>query len=174
MTNNKDIANGRSNAHEGDDGQRKWTEDYDLIGVFGEQLFADRYGLIVNPDTSKADPGWDFEIGVYKFDVKTSTHVPRQISPTYLKIEYGKARPDVIYVLALYDKDTKCGYLMGWEGGDILPRCSCEMTFKTGVKNHVIAHDRLRSMVDLDKLIEKERERLRMEANGDTGNNNGD
>jgi hypothetical protein len=162
MNNNNDIANGRSEAHDGDPSQRKWADGYDLIGVFGEELFAARYGLEINADTSKADPGWDFEIGVYKFDVKTSTHVPRQISPTYLKVEYGKCRDDVIYVLALYDKETKTGHLMGWEWGELVPQHSCEMTFITGVRNHAIAHDRLHGMGDLDRLIADERERLRM------------
>ena len=137
------IAEQRSYTHIGHASQRILSENYNLIGVCGEDAFAKEFNLEIDDSVKPAgDNGTDFFLGLhFSVDVKTAK------LPYNLLLEVGKPVSD-IYVLADYnDGDTK---LVGWEWGRKLSQAPTK-DFGYGVINHYIPAENLRPMSELKR-----------------------
>ena len=137
------IAEQRSNTHIGHASQRILSEDYNLIGVCGEDAFAKEFNLEVDDSIKPSgDNGTDFVLNLgFSIDVKTAK------LPYNLLLEVGKPVAD-IYVLADYNNgDTK---LIGWEWGLRLSQAPTK-DFGYGVINHYIPAGNLRPMGELKR-----------------------
>ena len=89
------IAEQRSYTHIGHASQRILSENYNLIGVCGENAFAKEFNLEIDDSVKPAgDNGTDFVLGLqFSVDIKTAK------LPYNLLLEVGKPVSD-IYVLA--------------------------------------------------------------------------
>jgi len=137
------IAQQRTDTHAGHASQRILSEDYNLIGVCGENEFANLFDLDIDDSVKPSgDKGIDFVLALnFSIDVKTAK------LPYNLLLEVGKPVAD-IYVLADYnDGDT---FLIGWEWGKILSQAPTK-DFGYGVINHYIPADDLRSIEELKR-----------------------
>tara|TARA_R100000781_G_C4059750_1_gene120592 strand:- start:424 stop:867 length:444 start_codon:yes stop_codon:yes gene_type:complete len=137
------IAEQRSNTHIGHASQRILSDDYNLIGVCGEDAFAKEFNLEVDDSIKPSgDNGTDFVLNLgFSIDVKTAK------LPYNLLLEVGKPVAD-IYVLADYNNgDTK---LIGWEWGLRLSQAPTK-DFGYGVINHYIPAGNLRPMEELKR-----------------------
>jgi len=137
------IAEQRSNTHIGHASQRILSDDYNLIGVCGEDAFAKEFNLEVDDSIKPSgDNGTDFVLNLgFSIDVKTAK------LPYNLLLEVGKPVAD-IYVLADYNNgDTK---LIGWEWGLRLSQAPTK-DFGYGVINHYIPAGNLRPMGELKR-----------------------
>ena len=135
------IAEQRTNTHVGHASQRILSEDYNLIGVCGENEFANLFDLDIDDSVKPSgDKGIDFVLALnFSIDVKTAK------LPYNLLLEVGKPVVD-IYVLADYNEgDT---FLIGWEWGKILSQAPTK-DFGYGVINHYIPVEELLSMNEL-------------------------
>ena len=106
------LANSISKLHEGQESQRKLSENFQLIGLLGEWAFAKRYGLPFNDARygGAGDPGYDFEVFGLTIDVKTA------VRPVHLFREVNLKKPPAdLYVLAGVNFVTRLVSLKGWE-----------------------------------------------------------
>jgi hypothetical protein len=149
----------RHAAHQNHPSHRPLTENYELIGLRGEQAFAEMFGL--DMDLSRrpgGDKGVDFVVTMivkkplilqYKVDVKSARR------PFNLIVEKGKVDPKTIYVLGHYMEVIDRVKPIGWEWGAALLQAPTA-TFGHGqtVLNHYIPRERLRPMSELqDRII---------------------
>ena len=147
----EDLAHRRESLHSGHASQRALSEDYDLVGLAGEQAFAAATGLDVDvAERPAGDRGVDFTVAL-TIDVKTAR------KPYYLIVEQGKVAA-AVYVLARYVDDGPA-QMLGWAFGvEVLTWPVRD--FGYGVLNHYRPADQLRGMAPLLSLIN----RLRKES----------
>ena len=135
------IARQRSDTHKSHASQRILSNEYNLIGVYGESAFARMFNLPIDDSIKPSgDNGVDFVLGLnFTVDVKTAK------LPFNLLLEVGKPLAD-IYVLADYNEgNTK---LIGWEWGLRLSQAPSK-DFGYGVINYYIPAKDLRPMKEL-------------------------
>ncbi len=149
------IAQQRSGTHVGHKSQRILSQDYNLIGVCGEDAFADEFDLDIDDSIRPSgDKGVDFTINLmcghdlhnepFTVDVKTAK------LPFNLLLEVGKPVVD-IYVLADYNEGDSI--LLGWSWGKVLSQAPSR-DFGYGVINHYIPAEDLRPISELKERIE--------------------
>ena len=141
-----EIAQQRSGTHVGHKSQRVLSKDYNLVGVCGEDAFADEFGLEVDDSIKPSgDKGVDFVLTLpFTVDVKTAK------LPFNLLLEVGKPVVD-IYVLADYNEGNSI--LLGWEWGKTLSQAPTK-DFGYGVINHYIPAEDLRPISTLKEKYE--------------------
>jgi hypothetical protein len=150
-----EIAQQRSGTHVGHKSQRVLSKDYNLIGICGEDAFADEFGLEVDDSIKPSgDKGIDFTINLmcdhdlhpepFTVDVKTAK------LPYNLLLEVGKPVVD-IYVLADYNETNS--FLLGWTWGKILSKAPTR-SFGYEVINHYIPAEELRPISELKERYE--------------------
>jgi hypothetical protein len=124
---------------------RHFSEDAELIGVRGEQAFAELTGLPMDTtDRPEGDGGVDFTFTAeHSIDVKTFRNARN------LLVEVGKVKAD-IYVLG---QDTPFGvHFVGWaKRAEVLVAPTRD--FGYGVASHYIAAGELRPMDALLAMI---------------------
>jgi len=146
------IAQQRSGTHVGHKSQRILSSDYNMVGVCGEDAFADEFGLKIDDSIKPAgDKGIDFTLSLpFTVDVKCAK------LPFNLLLEVGKPVVD-IYVLADYNdsfnKELSSSILLGWEWGKVLAK-SPTKDFGYGVINHYIPAEDLRPISELKERYE--------------------
>jgi hypothetical protein len=147
----------RHAAHQDHPSHRPLSEGYELVGLRGEEAFAQMFGL--DMDLSRrpgGDGGMDFVVTMmvkppvifqYKVDIKSAR------KPFNLIVEKGKVDAKTIYVLGHYleliDKVTP----IGWEWGATLLAAPTATFGGHGVLNHYIPRERLRPMRELQERI---------------------
>lgn len=125
-----------------------------LMGLRGEQAFAERFGLQVDlTPRLNGDGGRDLEIklrtdteGVdtYKVDCKAA------IIPKDLIVEVSRCLPKTIYVLCRYiEADDRCD-LLGWQWGLVL-LCSPPKDYGYGIINFWCPRNELRDLRELEQ-----------------------
>jgi len=128
----------------------------DIIGVAGEQAFANRYGIKIDesirPD---GDNHIDFKLQyVDGFDVKQLTiDVKTAKKPFNLLIkdwEIDKCAD--ILILAKYN-DDKSVELLGWEYKSIMKKQPTKVFSSLGINNYYKSREQLRPMSELDKIM---------------------
>lgn len=142
------IAQQRSGTHVGHKSQRILSDDYNLVGVCGEDAFADEFDLEIDDSIRPSgDKGVDFILNLpFTVDVKTAK------LPYNLLLEVGKPVVD-IYVLADYNKSNSI--LLGWEWGKTLAQAPSK-DFGYGVINHYIPAEDLRPISTLkDRYVQE-------------------
>ena len=138
----------RTAAHDGLPSQRKLSEGFEIVGVFGEIEFAVRSGLPLPLDQNiLSDGGVDFIVPLrFTLDVKTACKAFNLIQ------EVGKVTPD-IYVLAEFNWEGARVRLVGREWGAAL-RQAPTRDFGHGLINHFIPAFSLRPMAELfDRIV---------------------
>ena len=138
----------RTAAHDGLSSQRKLSEGFEIVGVFGEIEFALQAGLPLPLDQNiLSDGGVDFVAPLrFTVDVKTARKAFNLIQ------EVGKIAAD-IYVLAEFDGESERARLVGWEWGAAL-RQAPTRDFGHGIVNHYIPASSLRPMAELfDRIV---------------------
>ena len=137
------IAEQRSYTHIGHTSQRILSENYNLIGVCGEDAFAKEFNLEIDDSVKPAgDNGTDFVLGLqFSVDVKTAK------LPYNLLLEVGKPVSDISVLAGYNDGNTK---LIGWEWGLKLSQAPTK-DFGYGVINHYIPAENLRPMTELKR-----------------------
>lgn len=126
---------------------RPLSEDYELVGLRGEQALAEFFGLTVDMVRRPGgDGGVDNILNLsgaeYIVDVKCAR------KPFHLICEVGKVLPKTIYILAGYSDEADAAELLGWQWGVVLKRTSTR-DFGYGVINHYIPRERLRNLSEL-------------------------
>jgi hypothetical protein len=126
-----------------------------LMGLRGEEAFAERYGLAVDLTPRLGGDGghdlkvtvWQsYSIGVYPVDCKAA------LIPKDLIVEAARIQPDTIYVLCKYSEaDDRCE-LLGWQWGRVLMR-SPPKDYGYGVMNHWQPRSAIRTMGELDERV---------------------
>lgn len=132
--------------HEGQTSHRPLSKDYDMVGIAGEQAFAEFMG--VEWDTELRPQGTNninFTISGKTVNVATARH------PKYLLVEVGKAKAD-LYVLAMY-REGRPAHLMGWATkADVLAAPKKDIGGH-GIVSHYIAFQDLEPMDTLRDLL---------------------
>jgi hypothetical protein len=142
-----EVAKSRHRIHTEHPTHRPLSEDYELIGLLGEEAFAWSFGL----DTEyldlkpQGDGRVDFHLPCGTVDVKTAE------KPYNLLREVGKAHADIL-VLAGWNRQSRAIRLIGWEY-DAEMRCQPSRDFGKGVINHYKHYTQLRPMPELKNLI---------------------
>jgi len=126
-----------------------------LMGLRGEQAFAERYGLEVNLEPSLGgDGGKDLKIAlrrpggepcVFPVDCKAA------IIPKDLIVEVARARPQTIYVLCRYWEELDRCTLLGWDWGAVL-MTSKPKDYGYGVINYWLPRGEIHPMSELDAM----------------------
>jgi hypothetical protein len=125
-----------------------------LMGLRGEEAFAQRYGLAVDlTPRPGGDGGVDVFVTVsgqkYPVDCKAA------VIPKDLIVEAGRCQPGTVYVLCRYlEPEDRCD-LLGWQWGRILLR-SQPKDYGYGVMNHWQPREKIRPMSDLDAVVERD------------------
>ena len=135
----------RTKLHEGEAGQRKMSENYDLVGMAGEAEFSRLTGVALNWHRGKGgDNGIDFVVPLrFTVGIKTAR------KPYYLICEEDKIVAD-IYVLAQYFDDGRAE-LLGWTYGHVLKRAPLKDF--GGIMNRAIRCEDLKPMSELLERI---------------------
>jgi hypothetical protein len=139
-----ELARQRHELHKHHASSRPLSLDYELVGLAGEQAFADAFGLQVDTSIRPAGDGnVDFRLfGLVTVDVKTARKAGNLIA------EVGTDPWADIYVLARYDDLTQTARLLGWEHGDVLRRAPSR-DFGYGIINHYIPRYQLKPIARL-------------------------
>lgn len=142
MTDLRATAEARTSLHQGKASQRQLSEEYELIGLAGEDALAEFCGGEVDiTPRPNGDGGTDCHIALFfTVDVKTSR---RGID---LLVEAGKVRAD-IYVAAKYENGR--ARLLGWEWGKVVAQVPPYDVCGRGVISHCIPLSKLRPMSEL-------------------------
>lgn len=137
------LAEQRAQLHENHASSRPLSDDYEFVGLAGEEEFAWQYGLEVDRTSRPAgDKGIDFiHSAVGSIDVKTARKAYNLI------VEKGKVYSN-IYVLARYNDTTQRAELLGWATRQEVLAAPVK-DFGYGVFNHYIPVAALRSMSTL-------------------------
>lgn len=143
----------RHNLHRHHTSSRPLSDNYELVGLRGEEKLGEVLGIDV--DLSRrpgGDGGVDFVVPIidprssrvmeWRVDVKTAR------KPGNLIVERGKVRLRTIYVLARYSDATDSVDLLGWECSAVVARAPVR-DFGYGIINHYIPASMLRSVADL-------------------------
>jgi len=139
------LAKEREEAHKGHASSRPLSENYELVGLAGETVFAEEFGTHLDERRLPAgDGGVDFAFTI-RIDVKTARKA------VHLLVEQGKQPADVM-VLAEYDDRTGKATLVGWEWGRVMMRCGTR-NFGYGVISHYKHRDTLKTMDSLHRLL---------------------
>lgn len=140
------LAARRSGIHDGQSSRRALSENYEVLGLLGEDAFARAFGL--GDDHLELKPGGDgrvdFVLPCGTVDVKTAD------KPYYLLRERG-VRTAEILVLAGWNRERRTVTLIGWEYDREMVRCPLR-DFGKGVVSHYKRADRLRKMRELRRL----------------------
>ena len=136
------VAEARHNLHEGKASSRPLSEDYELVGLAGEDALADFCGGEVDiTPRPNGDGGTDCHIALFfTVDVKTARKAFN------LLVEVGKVKAD-IYVLASYENGT--ARLLGWEWGRVVASIPPVDIGGFGIMSHAIPLSKLRPMSEL-------------------------
>jgi hypothetical protein len=123
-----------------------------LMGLRGEQAFAERFGLKVDLTPR---PGGDGNID-NRITLRVSFVVDCKAAliPKDLIVEVGKCKPNTIYVLCRYFEDTHSCSLVGWQWGSVLLK-TAPKDYGKGVMNYWCPASQLRSMDELDERLER-------------------
>lgn len=143
----------RHSSHVDHPTHRPLSEDYELIGLRGEQALAIAFGLAVDLSAKPGgDGGKDNTLVLHNrhglpenfvVDVKTSR------LPISLLVEEGKCVPTTIYVLAGYDAQRDAADLLGWEWGSVVIKVLPQDHCGHGIISHSIPREKLRLMSEL-------------------------
>lgn len=148
----REAADRRKANHPNSPDERRFSPDYELVGLRGEWEFALLSGIMPDfADKPEGDSGIDFLVPiVLSVDVKTARKA------NYLLHEVGKSFAD-LYVLAEYDEITGKTTMVGWTWGTVLRKAPVDdgEKFKHGVRNHYIARQKLRPMDELKQFLGK-------------------
>lgn len=144
----KAEAEARHAAHVDHPTHRPLSEDYELVGLRGEEALAKRFGLTVDMvRRPNGDGGIDNVLTLdgkqYVVDVKCARKAFNLI------VEVGKVKPQTVYVLAAYYDETDSAELVGWEWGSIVLKAPTK-DFGYGIENHYIPRERLRKIEELE------------------------
>jgi hypothetical protein len=138
----------RHERHKHHSTSRPLSPDYELVGLRGEQAFAEVVGAGVDMTARLGgDGGRDLTIEIrdgrrFAVDVKTAR------KPGNLIVEQGKVLPGCIYVLARYSDEYDRALLLGREHASVVARAPVR-NFGYGILNHYIPAARLRFMSEL-------------------------
>jgi hypothetical protein len=119
-----------------------------LMGLRGEQAFAERYGLKVDlTPRLNGDGGEDLKLtttaGTFPVDCKAA------LIPKDLIVDKHYCKPNVIYVLCRYvEAEDRCE-LIGWQWGKVLMK-SEPKDYGYGVINYWQPSGQIRKMEELD------------------------
>jgi hypothetical protein len=147
----KQLAAKRHKAHLNQKSSRPLSEDYELLGLLGEEAFARAFGL-----TSRSldilpngDGRWDFaEAFMLTIDVKAAER------PLNLLREVDKPHADIL-VLAGVNLEKRTVRLIGWEYDAVMVRCPSK-DFGHGIINHYKRAEDLRPMAQLEQRLCRE------------------
>jgi hypothetical protein len=121
-----------------------------LMGLRGEEAFAERFGLQVDlTPRLDGDGHVDMQLTLrttYKIDCKAA------LVPKDLIVEVGKCFPRTIYVLCRYHEDTDSCTLLGWQWGSVLLK-TAPKDYGKGVMNHWWPGNRLRWISELEERL---------------------
>jgi len=135
---------------------RPLSDDYEFVGLCGEDALAAFVGGVVDlTPRSNGDDGKDVT-GYFRDGAGATIAVPIDVKtfrkPFNLIVEQGKVRRAAIYVLASFDDQSQIAKLLGWEWGSVLAAQPMK-DFGKGVVNHFIPKERLRPMSDLAERL---------------------
>lgn len=141
----------RHEAHINHASSRPLSENYELVGLRGEDVLARTFGVKV--DMSRrldGDNGVDIwinlsvggEIRKYPIDIKTAR------KPFNLIVEQGKVKRGTIYILAGYNDRDDDASLIGWEWSRTVSLAPIK-DFGYGILNHYINRAKLRRIKEL-------------------------
>lgn len=141
-------ADARHILHLGQPSSRPLSVNYELVGLSGEEAFANRYKLQVDMVRRPyGNKGINFQTKIGSIDVLTARKAFNLI------VEEGKVRAD-IYVLAKYNDASKEATLLGWANKkEVL--AAPQRDFGYGIINHFIPVAKLHSMNLLDTKLEE-------------------
>lgn len=137
------AAKHRSELHNGQASQRKWTKNYESIGLMGELKFSVITGL--DPDLSDRPGGdhYDFMSIAGPIDIKTRSKIQG------LPVERRKIKQNMIYVLGKFSfRDV---VFKGWAYGYAIQKSKLRYFFDT--PTYIKPMSQLRSMESLYELI---------------------
>lgn len=134
----------RRAVHRGQESTRRLSDDYDLIGMLGEEAFAWAFGL--GARHLELLPGGDGRVD-FTLPLYTTVDVKTYEKPYNLLREAGKPHAEIL-VLAGFDRERKSVRLIGWEYDRVMQACPTR-DFGYGVTNHYKAASELRPMREL-------------------------
>lgn len=135
--------------HKNQDWWRELDPDFLITGLAGEWAFSQLFDMPMDVDlTEGGDGGMDFITPHHTIDVKTVKF--RGKAPLLLR-EAGKNHGKIL-VLAIFYPNEKAVDFLGWAyDKDIVKVAPIDRG--TGVINHVFTVDKLKPMVELEKLL---------------------
>jgi|SRR5262252_2495221 len=133
-----------------DDGKR-WSEDFERVGMIGEQELADFFGM--KPDLRKlprGDGGIDLLPTLQMtFTIEAAMDVKSAQRAPFLLVNVDRIKPWTIYVLCEVDLEHNKGDLLGWQWGHIVMKAPTKNWCKKGVIVHYVEAGTLRKMEEL-------------------------
>ena len=143
------IANEREKIHENHASSRPLSDDYEYVGLKGEEQFAKEFDLELDRELRPGgDKGIDFITIVGRIDVKTAR------KPYNLIVEEDKVKAD-IYVLAIYRDYDDDAVLLGWAFKDEVLNAPVK-DFGYGIMNHYISRKELHPIEALKVIVSPE------------------
>lgn len=146
----EDAARRRTAAGDGRKSQRKLSENYEMIGLRGEQALAEFLGVPMDlRDKPYGDGGLDYPVETGGRVVRLDVKAFRQ--PKHLLVERGKVKAD-IYVLAGYIEQADHASLLKWATAAEVLAAPVSDRF-AGVPDHYIKREKLRDLEELEVLL---------------------
>lgn len=126
---------------------RPLSKDYELVGLAGEQAFAEKFkievDLTIRPKGSRSI---NFTMHGKTINVMTAR------KPNHLLVEQGKVKAD-IFVLAIYHDDTQAATLLGWASREeVLAKIPWDVG-GFGIQSHAIFHTQLHPIEELEVVL---------------------
>lgn len=124
-----------------------------LMGLRGEQAFAERFGLTVNLEPRLGGDGHidlRLPLVVGSRVIKFAVDCKAAMIPKDLIVEVGTCKPATIYVLCRYYEDTDSCSLIGWQWGSMLLKTTPK-DYGKGVMDHWWPGNRLRDLCELEE-----------------------
>ena len=104
-----------------------FNDDADLIGLYGECIFATKYNLEVDWELKLKDE-YDFKVDGHYIDVKSTEYSP------YLTVKYKKLRNEFVYIWCPCRLKHNDGKIVGWLMGSQVAKIGDLITKKNGEK----------------------------------------